>query len=133
MMIKEAIVDRKVLIGFDEALRLTLKHIGPLSAEVVPLSFAVDRVVAVDITARVDSPSIHSSLKDGYAVLSADIGSASADNPVPLKLIGEAAAGGRCDINLTSGNCVRILTGARLPAGSDAVVTEEFVSAQGKE
>ena len=132
-MMKEDRVDRIALIGFDEALSLTLKRIQPLAAELVPLSVAVDRAVAADIIARVDSPSINSSLKDGYAVLSVDICSASSDNPVPLQLIGKAAAGGRCDINLTSGNCVRILTGAKLPAGADAVVAEEFALVEGKE
>ncbi len=132
-MMKENILDKKTLIGFEEALSLTLNHIQPLSAERVPLAVAVDRIVAADIRARVNSPSINGSLKDGYAVLSEDISSASPDNPVRLHLVGEVAAGGTCGITIGSGDCIRILTGARLPKGADAVVAEEFTLVEGQE
>jgi molybdopterin molybdotransferase len=116
-----------MVLGLDEALRLTLEAIRPLSAENVALVDSVDRVAASDLYALVDSPSIDASLKDGYAVLSHEVTAATADNPVRLRCLGSMAAGGEKDIEVKSGATVKVLTGARIPAGADAVVSEEFV------
>ncbi len=114
-------------LGLKEALRLTLEGIRPLPAENVALLDSVDRVAASDIYALVDSPSADASLKDGYAVLSHEVADATAENPVRLRLVGSMAAGGEQDIHVTTGTTVRVLTGARIPTGADAVVAEEFV------
>lgn len=117
-------------IGLDEALDLTLTHIAPLAAETVRLADAVDRVVASDLRAEVDSPSVDASLKDGYAVDSQDVATAGPDAPVRLKLAGYAAAGGTQAIQLSAGAAARVLTGAKIPLGADAVVSEEFTAEQ---
>ncbi len=114
-------------LGLKEALRLTLEGITPLPAENVALADSVDRVAASDIYALVDSPSADASLKDGYAVLSHEVAHATAENPVRLRLLGSMAAGGERDIQIKPGTTVRVLTGARIPTGADAVVAEEFV------
>ncbi|MGD0229177.1 MAG: gephyrin-like molybdotransferase Glp [Syntrophorhabdales bacterium] len=114
-------------IGLKEALRLTLGGIKPLPAENVALVDSVDRVAASDLHALVDSPSIDASLKDGYAVLCQEVADATAENPVRLRLLGSVAAGGEKDIQIKPGTTVRVLTGARIPAGADAVVAEEVV------
>ena len=88
---------------------------------------SVDRVAASDLYALVDSPSVDASLKDGYAVLSHEVADATAENPVRLRLLGSMAAGGEKDIQIKPGTTVRVLTGARIPTGADAVVAEEFV------
>jgi molybdopterin molybdotransferase len=113
------------------ALQLTLESISPLDSEVVPLSRSTGRVAARDIYAMVDSPSVDASLKDGYAVRSADISHATPQNPVRLQLIGSVSAGGKFEGEVVHGTAVRILSGARIPAGAEAVVAEEFTREDG--
>ena len=122
--------DNKVSIGLAESLSLTLEHVQPLSGESVDLSAAVSRILAEAVTALVDSPSIHASLKDGYAVVSKDIRKASEQNPIRLQQREQLAAGEQRDVSVTPGNAVRVLTGAKLPVGADAVVAEEFVRSE---
>ncbi len=119
-------------LGLNEALKLTLDRLAPLPAEQVALMEAVDRVGVEALYARVDSPSVDASLKDGYAVASADLVGATPEEPVRLRLVGQAAAGVRADIRVESGATVRVLTGARIPPGADAVLSEEFARAEGE-
>ena len=87
---------RWLAVGLDEALKLTMENIQPLTPQqVVDLSQCVDRVVWEDMYATVDSPSVDASLKDGYAVISSEIAQATQENPVSLKLTGSMAAGSR--------------------------------------
>lgn len=120
-------------VGLDEALEMTLARVSPLATEAVDLAESVDRVVSEDLMSRVDSPSVDASLKDGYAVISREVAQASADRPVRLALSGVMAAGGKKDIQVVPGTTVRILTGAKIPSGADAVVSEEFVTVEGDE
>lgn len=114
------------MISFDEAYRLTLEHIRPLPAETVELLAAEGRIAGDNLLAKVDAPSLDVSLKDGYAILAADIRAASPASPVRLNLIGSIAAGGSWQGAVQSGEAVRILSGAPLPQGVEAVVAEEF-------
>jgi molybdopterin molybdotransferase len=114
-------------LGLEKAVSIILENIKPLPVENVELIDSVDRVAASDLFALVDSPSMDASLKDGYAVLSHEVADATPENPVRLMLAGYLAAGGEKDIELRLGTTVRVLTGARIPAGADAVVAEEFV------
>jgi molybdopterin molybdotransferase len=120
-------------IGLEKALSLTIEHIRPLTVKNINLAESTDQIAASDLYARVDAPSQDSSLKDGYAVLSHEIADATPEMPVRLMLIGQMAAGGEEDIELKPGTAVRILTGARIPSGADAVVSEEFVKSSGKD
>lgn len=118
---------KNLSIGLEKALSITLENIKPLPAENVELVACVDRVAGADLYALVDSPSMDASLKDGYAVLSHEVADAAPDRPVRLKMTGYLAAGAEKNIELKLGTAVRVLTGARIPAGADAVVAEEFV------
>ncbi len=120
-------------LGLGKALALTLEHIKPLPAENINLAESTDRIAASDLYALVNAPSIDSSLKDGYAVLSQDISDATPECPVSLRLAGHLAAGGEKDLELRPGTTIRILTGARIPASADAVVSEEFVKPEGND
>jgi len=71
------------------------------------------------------------SLKDGYAIRSADIGQASIANPIRLRLMGSIAAGDQFKGELLPGSAIRILSGARIPMGAEAVVSEEFARDDG--
>lgn len=116
----------KKFIGFKEALELTLSHATPGETEILPLDRLVGRVLAEDVLAQVDCPSVSTSRKDGYAVVAADLAAADEQNPVSLAVIGNLAAGGRSQLKIAPGQTVRVTTGAPLPEGADAVLSEEF-------
>lgn len=120
------------MIGYQEALERTLQAIRPLDAEVVPLLQLAGRVAAEDIYATVDSPSADVSFKDGYAVRSADVAWATPDAPVRLRLLGLVPAGGSFEGTVAPGTAVRILSGARIPEGAEAVLADEFASSDGQ-
>ncbi|OPY35534.1 MAG: molybdopterin biosynthesis protein MoeA [Methanoregula sp. PtaU1.Bin051] len=120
-------------VGLKEALSITLEHIRPLPVERIPITESNGRVTASDLFALVDSPSTDSSMKDGYAVVSHDVAGAAPDMPVRLKLEGQIAPGGKKDIEVKPGTTVRILTGARIPSGADAVLSEEFAQPDGND
>ena len=124
---------KKLSLGLGKALSITLEHIKPLAVESIQLAESTDHIAASDLYALVDSPSMDSSLKDGYAVLSHEVGDATPEMPVRLKLAGHLAPGGKKDIELKPGTTVRVLTGARIPVGADAVVSEEFVKPEGND
>lgn len=121
---------RTLPLGLDEALTLTLATIHPLPAIHVELMAGLNLALAEDIRALVDSPSIDASLKDGYAVISSEVAGATADHPVRLDLAGHVAAGDSRDTVVLPGTAVRVLTGAKIPPGATAVVSEEFTSAE---
>jgi len=113
-------------ISFTTALQLTLDAITPLEQETVSVFNLINRVVVNDLFSLVNSPESDVSLKDGYAVLSSDISHASFDKSVKLRVIGAIPAGGQFDGEVSSGSIVRIWSGAGIPAGADAVLSEEF-------
>ena len=110
---------------------MTLGNIAALESEIVPLTECTDRVVARNLRALVDSPSVDVSLKDGYSMRSEEIDAATPESPVRLKLSVMAAAGLPCDRVVAKGSAVRILTGAQVPVGATAVVSEEFTRSKG--
>jgi molybdopterin molybdotransferase len=122
---------KNLSIGLEKALSITLDHTKPLAVERIELAESTDHVAASDLYALVDAPSMDSSLKDGYAVVSHEVADATPEMPVRLKLAGLLAPGGKKDIYLKLGTTVRVLTGARIPTGADAVVSEEFVKPEG--
>lgn len=120
------------MIGFQQAYERTLSSLLPLEGEELDIEQCIDRVLAVDAFAKVDSPSVDASLKDGYAVLASDIAQAGRTNPIALKLKGMVGAGATSGGDLVSGETMRILTGARLPIGADTVVADEYVQVKEK-
>lgn len=97
-----------------------------MPAETVAVGAAAGRVLAEDIAARRTQPPFDASAMDGWACRQADL----AAIPATLKPVGEAAAGGRYDGHVGPGECVRIFTGAPLPAGADAIVIQEDADQQ---
>ena len=114
------------MISFDEAYKLTIESISPLGVETVELIQSVNRVLGEDLHANVWSPTLDVSLKDGYAVCSEDVKDAGPDNHVTLNLVGRIAAGGDWTGEIGPGQTVRILSGAPVPKGAQAVLAEEF-------
>jgi molybdopterin molybdotransferase len=93
--------------------------------EEVPLREALGRVLARDVASRDDVPGFDNSAMDGFAVRAADAAGASEGTPVTLRVAGESRAGAPYAGRLQPGEAIRISTGAKLPAGGDAVVRVE--------
>jgi molybdopterin molybdotransferase len=99
--------------------------IRPVPPRELTLTDALGAVLIGDVTARWPLPSFDNSAMDGYAVRAADVETASEDHPVLLAVDGEIAAGDTGRRDLVPGTVIRIMTGAPMPAGADAVVAVE--------
>lgn len=108
------------ILSVHDAQTHILDRIRPLPAERVPLSRALGRVVCEPVRARVDVPPWDNSAMDGYAVRAGDVRDG---EPLPVAL--DVPAGSPADRVLPHGAVARIMTGAPLPAGADAVVPVE--------
>jgi molybdopterin molybdotransferase len=104
---------------------------GALPAETVSLPAAAGRVLAEDVVSRVDVPGFARAMMDGYAVRSTDTSGASPYNRLPLRVAGQVLAGKSSSANVPVGGAVRIMTGAPLPPGADAVLPVERVEVEG--
>jgi molybdopterin molybdotransferase len=116
------------LISVEEALAEILRHVCPLEPEPVAILDALGRVLAEEIVSDIDIPPFDNSAMDGYAVRSADVATATPGSPVCLKVVGSVAAGYVAGMRIERGAAIRIMTGAPLPEGADAVVPYEDTS-----
>ncbi len=117
--------DTIVLRSVEEARDEILRYFQPGPAERVPLLQALGRVTAAPIAADISVPPFANSAMDGYAVLGADVQSATPDAPVTLRIVAEVPAGGMTDLPVTPGTAIRIMTGAPMPPQADTVVPFE--------
>ena len=110
-----------------EVNQLIARRFGELrsGAEDVPLSHALSRALAADVTAMEFVPNFTRSTVDGYAVIAADVFGCSESIPALLTLAGESRMGQPLNIQLQKGQCVYVPTGAELPANADAMVMLE--------
>ena len=108
--------------------RFLAAHTSVLAAERVPLSDVVGRVLTEDVRAAEPVPSFARSAMDGYALRGEDSFGASDYDPIAFEVIGLALPGRAFEGCVTKGSAVRIMTGAPLPAGADAVVMAEVAS-----
>ena len=113
------------MLSVAQARQRILDRVGRLAAEDVPLREAAGRVLAEEVRATTDVPGFTNSAMDGYAVLAQDVAAAGPANPVRLPLRGEVRAGVGPPHPLQAGTAIRIMTGAPVPAGADAVVRVE--------
>ena len=113
------------LISFEEARSHVLERCVTLEAVEVPLNDALGCVLASAAVASEPVPPFANSAMDGYAVRAVDVAGASMENPVRLGVTGTLAAGARPSFEVTPGQAVRIMTGAPMPPGADAVVVVE--------
>jgi molybdopterin molybdotransferase len=116
------------VLSVAEARQRILERVSRLPAEGVPLGAAAGRVLAEDVRAGADVPGFDNSAMDGYAVLARDVAAAGPHNPVRLPVRGEVRAGVAPPHPLQAGSAMRIMTGAAIPSGADAVVRVEDTS-----
>ena len=115
------------LMVLEEAQAIVLEHVHPTPVVEVPLHLAAGLPTAADLATDIDLSPFANSAMDGYAVRARDLADASADFPVELVVIGHEAAGHVFEGAVEEGCAVRIMTGAPMPAGADAVVKYEAV------
>ena len=115
----------EAMLSVEEALERILRHFAPLESQRTLLLEAIGQVLAEDALATHDIPPLDNSAMDGYALQAADVHGASSDNPVILNVAGVVAAGELPNVAVTPGKAVRIMTGAPVPDGADAVVPFE--------
>jgi len=112
------------MITIQEALEILKKNIHLMHTEKIPLSSTINRVLAEDIIADIDFPPFNKSAVDGYAFSREDIN----EN---LKMVGLVRAGEPPLIKVEKGQCVKIMTGAMLPEGTDSVAMIEHTKDHG--
>ena len=110
-----------MLISPSKALGIILEHVRPLKAVGLPLSQAMGHCLAEEIRSDRDQPASDRSAMDGFAVRSSDLCHCRRE----LRVVGEVAAGSPARPRVRAGTCVRVLTGANVPPGADAVVKVE--------
>lgn len=113
------------LLSVSDALEHLLAAFCPTDFEYISLAQAFGRILAVDVHADTYYPLFDNSSMDGFAVRSMDISSASRQNPVALTVVGDIPAGHVSSVSVQHGQAARIMTGALLPDGADAVVPVE--------
>ena len=111
----------RAVTPLEDAQTLVLEACGPLAPVVAPFDAARGLVLAADVVAAEQVPPFVNTAVDGYAVRSADV----ADVPTELTIVGEVAAGASTDRAVGPGETIRIMTGAPMPPGADAVVMVE--------
>ena len=113
------------LLTVEAARDAVLAVAEPVGTETVAAGDALGRITATTVTALVSLPPWPNSAMDGYAIVAADTTGAAEALPVTLRVTGDQAAGAAPTVPVTRGTAIRIATGARLPAGADAVVPVE--------
>ena len=104
-------------------------QLQPLEAESVPLGLAAGRVLANPVASDVDVPGFDRATMDGFAVVAASTEGAGPYSRLQLTVVGDSMPGRPFDGAIQSGQAVRVMTGAPMPAGADAVLPAEFVEA----
>lgn len=113
------------LLSVNDARARILAAITPLAPVTVDLEEAFGLVAADDVTSPIDVPGFDNSAFDGYALRAADVGIAQVDAAVALQVVGEVPAGSLDAVTVSPGTAARIMTGAPIPEGADAVLPFE--------
>jgi len=108
-------------ICIKEALRIISKNILKVSCEIVPIENIQGRILAEDIYAKLSLPTFNNSAMDGYAVKLSD-------QNKEVKVLDIIFAGSEKRTNFEEGQCVKIMTGARVPSSTEAIVPQELVT-----
>ncbi len=112
-------------MSVEVALEHILRQFEPLPPEKIAITAALGRVLAADIQAEINLPPFANSSMDGYAVRAADIATATPSTPTQLRVVMDIPAGVAPSQTLQTGEAARIMTGAPMPPGADAVIPVE--------
>jgi len=114
-------------VSLNEAIGLCQKTSLNMESETIPISQAINRIVSSDIKAKVNDPGFDNSAMDGFAVIHSDTTSP----PAQLSIIGSSMAGTTESHTLSSGQAIRIMTGAPIPQGADSIIPIEDCTVSG--
>ena len=114
-----------------EAQDSLLARLSPLPRERIPLLQSLGRVLAEELLADIDNPAFDNSAVDGFAVRAADTRDASPRSPVALTMLEEVMAGSVPLNAVAPGACIKVMTGAPMPAGADSMVMVEDTTVAG--
>jgi len=121
------------LLSVDQARERILSHFQPVTTETLLLAGCSNRVLAREIVAPNDLPPFDNSSMDGFAVRAGDVVEATSASPRSLRVVADIPAGSHPTISLAEGEAARIMTGAPVPQGADAVVPVEDTSFNDRE
>jgi molybdopterin molybdotransferase len=113
------------LLSVDQARERILSHFQPVTTETLSLAGCSHRVLAQDIAATSDLPPFSNSSMDGFAIRAEDVLDAATGSPRSLRVVADIPAGSHPTISLAPGQAARIMTGAPVPDGADAVIPVE--------
>jgi molybdopterin molybdotransferase len=119
------------MLTVEEAQEAILSSLGPLESETLPLLEAGGRALAEEVVSASALPPFDNSAMDGYAVRAEDVSEAKPGPGVVLRVIGDIPAGQSPSFHVGPGEAARIMTGAPIPSGADAVVMVEDTRAEG--
>jgi molybdopterin molybdotransferase len=131
-MVYNAVLGVRRMISVEEALEKVLSYVEVLEPERKPILDCLGQVLAEDVYSSIDIPPLDNSAMDGYAVRAEDTRGASESSPRYLVVVGEVAAGSMPTKEVNPGTAIRIMTGAPLPEGADAVVQFEDTDEVGR-
>ncbi len=114
-------------VSLNEAISLCQKTSIDIESETIPISQSINRIVSSDIKAKVNDPGFDNSAMDGFAVVHSDTTSP----PSQLSIIGSSMAGSTESHTLSSGQAIRIMTGAPIPQGADSIIPIEDCTVTG--
>jgi molybdopterin molybdotransferase len=114
------------LTNVEEARQRILDNVNRLSDEMITIADALGRVIDEDIKATVSIPHFDNSAMDGYALRTEDTKGACEHSAMVLNVLGDVAAGYVPDREINAGEAIRIMTGAPIPKGADAVLMQEY-------
>tara|TARA_B100001540_G_scaffold190977_1_gene168332 strand:+ start:197 stop:1402 length:1206 start_codon:yes stop_codon:yes gene_type:complete len=114
-------------VSLNEAISLCQKTSIDVGTETIPISQSINRIVSSDIKAKVNDPGFDNSAMDGFAVVHSDTTSP----PSQLSIIGASMAGSTESRTLSSGQAIRIMTGAPIPQGADSIIPIEDCTVTG--
>lgn len=116
------------MIAYEKAQQLVLKEARPLGREKIPLEKALGRVVAINLKAPFPLPPFTNSAVDGYALRSEDTAEIGLDKEeISLQLVARQKAGTHFAGKIKKGQALKVMTGASIPRGADAVIPQEEV------
>ncbi len=122
----------KTRTNVDEAIKSLISKIKPLKTEVINIYQSYGRVLAEDIRSPIDVPPFDRAAMDGFAVRAEDTFGSSLTNPMLLRVTGAVEIGEKPSVTVEEGEAVKIVTGAPLPKGANAVLMLEHANLRGE-
>ena len=116
------------MLSVEEAKERVLENFVTLESEIVKVTEAVGQVLASDVISYLNIPPLDNSAMDGYAVVAGDTLGAGPDHPIYLEVLETVSAGSLPTMEVSAGKASRIMTGAPIPSGADAVVPFELTT-----